>query len=124
MTVPSSTTLRNTRNASRRSAGDDPALRRQKRFTDAERTVGVMPFYAAGKAGHDGHADIDPMHGLGSGHTRYESKALYLNIRFAASDATSGPSRSVRWTRGIALTSRKVSDCRSLMTCCGWTICL
>ena len=27
--------------------GDDPALRRQKRFTDAERTVGVMPFYAA-----------------------------------------------------------------------------
>ena len=40
----------------------------------------MMPFYAAGKAGHDGHADIDPMHGLGSGHTRYESKALYLNI--------------------------------------------
>ena len=60
--------------------GDDPALRRQKRFTDAERTVGVMPFYAAGKAGHDGHEDVDPMHGLGSGHTRYESKALYLNI--------------------------------------------
>jgi hypothetical protein len=60
--------------------GDDPALRRQRRFTDAERTVGVMPFYAAGKAGHDGHEDVDPMHGLGSGHTRYESKALYLNI--------------------------------------------
>ena len=60
--------------------GDDPALRHQKRFTDAERTVGVMPFYAAGKAGHDGHEDVDPMHGLGSGHTRYESKALYLNI--------------------------------------------
>jgi hypothetical protein len=60
--------------------GDDPALRTQRRFTDAERTVGVMPFYAAGKAGHDGHADVDPMHGLGSGHTRYESKALYLNI--------------------------------------------
>jgi hypothetical protein len=60
--------------------GDDPALRTHRRFTDAERTVGVMPFYAAGKAGHDGHADVDPMHGLGSGHTRYESKALYLNI--------------------------------------------
>ena len=28
--------------------GDDPRLRTQKRFTDAERTVGVMPFYAAG----------------------------------------------------------------------------
>ncbi|MAI24696.1 MAG: hypothetical protein CMN75_01570 [Spirochaeta sp.] len=106
--------------------GDDPALRKQKRFTDAERTVGVMPFFAAGviaasrglceiirhrrhsppsaevvgglifdferisgdiatryhtgKAGHGGDAEIDPMHGLGSGHTRYESKALYLNI--------------------------------------------
>lgn len=32
----------------------------------ANRTIGVMPFYAAG--------------GAGSGHTRFESKALYLNI--------------------------------------------
>ena len=60
--------------------GDDPRLRHQKRFTDAERTMGVMPFYAGGKAGHGGDSDVDPMHGLGSGHTRYESKALYLNI--------------------------------------------
>ena len=83
-----------------------------------------MPFYAAGKAGHDGHADIDPMHGLGSGHTRYESKALYLNITIRSIRCHFGPSRSVRWIRGIALTSRKVSDYLLLMMCCGWTICL
>ena len=48
---------------------------------DFERISGdVATRYHTGKAGHGGDADIDPMHGLGSGHTRYESKALYLNI--------------------------------------------
>ena len=63
-----------------RCGGDDPALRRQARTTDALKTVGVMPFYAAGRAGAEGHRDFDSNHGQGSGHTRYESKALYLNI--------------------------------------------
>ena len=60
--------------------GDDPALRSQTRDTDALKTVGVMPLYAAGHADASGEADKDSLHGAGSGHTRYESKALYLNI--------------------------------------------
>ncbi|KAH8069326.1 hypothetical protein JL721_6149 [Aureococcus anophagefferens] len=60
--------------------GDDPALRSQARDTDALKTVGVMPLYAAGHADASGEADKDSLHGAGSGHTRYESKALYLNI--------------------------------------------
>lgn len=60
-----------------RCGGDDPGLRSRKRTTDAERTVGVMPLYAGGHAGGAGANDLSSMSGLGSGHTRYESKALY-----------------------------------------------
>ncbi|KAH8094048.1 hypothetical protein JL720_4037 [Aureococcus anophagefferens] len=59
--------------------GDDPALRSQARDTDALKTVGVMPLYAAGHAdaGRGGQG-LAPRRG--QRHTRYESKALYLNI--------------------------------------------
>ena len=38
---------------------------------------------------------------LGSGHTRYESKALYLNITISSIRCHFGAVRSLRWTRGI-----------------------
>ena len=63
----------------RRCGGDDPALRNRTRTTAAERTVGVMPLYAGGHAGGAGHAEKSSMAGLGSGHTRYESKALCVS---------------------------------------------
>ena len=64
-----------------RCGGDDAAaLKSQVRDTDAKRTVGVMPLYAAGHADATGEESKDSLHGAGSGHTRYESKALYLNI--------------------------------------------
>lgn len=52
-----------------RKCGGDEAYASSSRRSltrEGERTVGVMPYYAAG--------------GTGSGHTRFESKALYLNI--------------------------------------------
>lgn len=52
----------------RKCGGDETyaSSSQRKLSREGERTIGVMPYYAAG--------------GTGSGHTRFESKALYLNI--------------------------------------------
>ncbi|KAH8050332.1 hypothetical protein JL721_11416 [Aureococcus anophagefferens] len=84
--------------------GDDPALRSQARDTDALKTVGVMPLYAAGHA-RVGRGGQDSLHG-GQRPPRYESKALYLNITIRSVRCHFGAVAVSRSTRATAYLER------------------